>query len=53
MGARQSQEVKDAIKWYMAAKKINPDMTPHYVAKAFGLSPSTLYRALQRKEKKA
>ena len=50
MGARQSQEVKDAIAYYRLHR--GNGVSRNMAAKKFGLSASTLYRALRRKEKK-
>jgi len=48
MGARQSEVVRQAIEMYERRKH----STPHAIAKLFGISPSTLYRALKRRKER-
>ena len=52
MGARQSEIVDRAVTHYMLVRNVRPKITPYNIAKRYGISPSTLYRALQRRKEK-
>ena len=50
MSGRQSQEVKDAIAYYLLFRKSG--VSRNMAARKFGISPSTIYRALQRRKER-
>ena len=53
MGAKQSKEVKDALSYYDYGQKKDPKWyTAHRIAKIHKISPSTMYRALQRRKER-
>jgi DNA invertase Pin-like site-specific DNA recombinase len=53
MGARQSEVVRQAVNYYhYLIKNEFTTVTRHAVAKKYGISPSTLYRALKRRKER-